>query len=129
MYKDDKCLSPSVNFNHARIMGMFSKAKRVQTPQNIQNISAKHLTLTEHIGDSLYTLVKGTQTGISHQRTSISTGQWLATLREANSPNCKGTFFFPDNACGPDVLFALKAIDNRNCKNLILCVVQVSSTI
>ena len=53
----------------------------------------------------------------------VSIGKWMESIRMGEKPFA--SFYFPDNYCGPDVVFCL-APEKPSIENLVLCVLQVS---
>ena len=53
----------------------------------------------------------------------VSIGKWMKSIREGHQPIA--SFYFPDNHCGPDIVFCL-APEKPSITDLVLCVLQVS---
>ncbi len=53
----------------------------------------------------------------------VSIGKWMRSIREEDQPIA--SFYFPDNYCGPDIVFCL-APEKPRISDLVLCVLQVS---
>ena len=49
----------------------------------------------------------------------------MKSIRERNPQKPVASFYFPDNCCGPDIVFALESIPGSEPQTL--CVLQVSS--
>lgn len=52
--------------------------------------------------------------------------EWMESIRKKKEP--VASFYFPDNNCGPDIVFSLKSKDKSKdkIKDRVLCVLQVS---
>lgn len=57
----------------------------------------------------------------------VSIGKWMKSIRERDREGDKpiASFYFPDNYCGPDIVFCL-APEKSSIADLVLCVLQVS---
>jgi hypothetical protein len=110
--------------NRAAIQEEIFGRAEVVTREQVGRSSQLKETVRE-IGQ--YVLVEGRTTGCCYDPNvglSISMSEWMGTMRNGSIP--AGSFYFPDNHAGPDILFALEHKNRTMRKDAILCVVQVS---
>lgn len=57
----------------------------------------------------------------------VSIGKWMKSIRGRDREGDRpiASFYFPDNYCGPDIVFCL-APEKSSITDLVLCVLQVS---
>ena len=123
---DGQTLYPPIEDFNAEIIQLFGCAKRVSNGS--YDIEADN-TLEERMRNKAYTIVKGVMTGLSCDQNCDSMVRWLELLRGTDHSRLGGTFYFPENIAGPDILFALKPQDSTDSKHIILCVIQVGKIV